>query len=221
MQSACCVSLNAQGPISLPRYKSCLLPSCKMARRPCAQQAVKPERGLRQRSDSNASAAFCGRHSLVPFARSSTGLFVGHGHAAGVPHGHFSRPRWKHLAQGTVCAVERPVEDKEPALGCRNGQIGQGKSPAMEPLLQAMKRALSRNPSFAVGVASDGFHYQRASAAASAVLKLRQCSGYLSFFNDESEICLSSALASGSRRTAKHVDLPLFLNSAHRARSAL
>ena len=123
-----------RGPISLPRSatRAACFPLARWradrarSGKRVACGAVRPERGLHQRSDSDASAAFCGRHSLVPFARSSTGLFVGqrhvHGHAAGVLHGHFSRPRWKHLAQGTVCAVERPVEDKEPVLGCRNGQ---------------------------------------------------------------------------------------------------
>ena len=94
--------------------------------------------------------------------------------------------------------------------------IGQGKSPAMEPVLDAMKRVLRRHPSFAVGFANDGFHYQKASATASAVLKLRQCSGYLTLCSDESGMCLSPALAAGGvTDAAKHVDLPLFLNAAH------
>ena len=57
--------------------------------------------------------------------------------------------------------------------------IGQGTPPAMEPLFEAMRKVLRRNPSFAVGVASDTFHYQQASITASAVLQLRQCNGYL------------------------------------------
>ena len=94
--------------------------------------------------------------------------------------------------------------------------IGQGKSPAMQPLFDAMERVLRRNPSFAVGAANDNFHFQQASTTASAVLKLRQCNGYLTMFSDESGLCLSPALATGGcTDAAKHVDLPLFLNAAH------
>ena len=94
--------------------------------------------------------------------------------------------------------------------------IGQGKSPAMEPLLEAMKKVLRRHPAFAMGSSVDGFHYQKASTTASAVLKLRQCHGYLTLCSDESGMCLSPALAmGGATDVAKHVDLPLFLNAAH------
>ena len=93
--------------------------------------------------------------------------------------------------------------------------IGQGKSPAMEPLLEAMKKVLRRRPAFAMGSSVDGFHYQKASTTASAVLKLRQCHGYLTLCSYESGMCLSPALAmGGATDAAKHVDLPLFLNAA-------
>ena len=77
-------------------------------------------------------------------------------------------------------------------------------------LFNAMKQVLRRNPLFAVGAANDNFHFQQASTTASAVLKLRQCNGYLTMFSNESGLCLSPALAPVAVLTLKHMDLPCF-----------
>lgn len=99
---------------------------------------------------------------------------------------------------------------------CGTANAGEGKSPAMKPLAQALERAMQRLPASAIGEERDRWHFQQSGTTAAAVDKVHDTGGYLCLLADEAGRCLCLQYASGGATDPhKFVDLLLFLNAAH------
>ncbi|CAE7708139.1 unnamed protein product [Symbiodinium sp. CCMP2592] len=96
------------------------------------------------------------------------------------------------------------------------GNVGDGKSPAVKPLVALLDSVLEERSHLCVGTAADRFHYQQSGTTAAAVDKLRHCEGYLTVHADEAGRCLCPKFAAGGETDAsKFVDLTHFFDAAH------
>jgi hypothetical protein len=93
---------------------------------------------------------------------------------------------------------------------------GQGKSPAMKPLVALMTQALDENKLLAAGQKQDAYHFLGSATTATAVHKIAFTNGYLCAHADEARRCLSKAWATGGKVDVhRHFDLAAFLDTAH------
>ena len=96
------------------------------------------------------------------------------------------------------------------------GNVGDGKSPAVKPIVALLDSVLEERSHLCVGAAADRFHYQQSGTTAAAVDKLRHCEGYLTVHADEAGRCLCPKFAAGGETdVSKFVDLTHFFDAAH------
>ena len=93
---------------------------------------------------------------------------------------------------------------------------GSGKSPALDPMRDAMLEAMASAKSFCAGEVHDGFHTQLAGTHAAAVDRLRTTNGYLLLASGEGgPLLCPSWPATSSWNQATHVNLQRFLDAAY------
>ena len=93
---------------------------------------------------------------------------------------------------------------------------GSGKSPAMEPMRDALLAAMAQNRSLAPGGIADGFHTQAAGTHAAAVDRLRRTQGYEMIAAAEGGplLCPSWASSAAWNQTT-HINLQRYLDAAY------
>lgn len=95
---------------------------------------------------------------------------------------------------------------------------GEGKRGAMKPIIQTAQRVLRSASGLSPGSQADDFHFQQSCTTAAAIDKLRRTDGYLLLHSDEAGACLDlsfSGSSAGATKKGEHVDLTMFLDSAH------
>ena len=98
---------------------------------------------------------------------------------------------------------------------CGTASPGSGKSPALDPLKEALMEVLREMPDLAPGVAADGFHVQPVGTHAAAVDRLRSTGGYQFIGAGEGGPVLCPAWPSSSTWTqSTHINWQRYLDAA-------
>ena len=88
----------------------------------------------------------------------------------------------------------------------------------MKPVIKIAQEVLRSRSGSMPGFSQDDFHMQQSCTTATAIDKLRQAEGYLLLHSDEAGQCLDlnfSGSSTGATKKGEHVDLTMFLDSAH------
>ena len=95
-------------------------------------------------------------------------------------------------------------------------QPGSGKSPAVDPMVEALQEVLEQHPDLAAGEAWDKFHICDPKTHCATVDKLRDADGYLTVVAGEGgPLLCPSWPSSATWNQTTHVNLQRFLNSAN------
>jgi len=93
---------------------------------------------------------------------------------------------------------------------------GSGKSPALEPLREALLEAMQEHRAWAPGSSADGFHVQLAGTHAAAVDRLRHTGGYeILAAGEGGPLLCPSWPTHSSWNQATHVNMQRYLDSAY------
>ena len=94
--------------------------------------------------------------------------------------------------------------------------VGEGKSPSMKGLVDAVVEVLQRHASLADGTVQDRFHLKQSGTTADALAKMRQCNARLLVYCSDAGRCLCpTAKHGGATDPHKFMDLEFFLDATH------